>query len=240
MPGRQTHLIRVPRVHNHSLRARISRLGLDLIDGPFSIRPPAETDDYGWLECDLRLVIRSRADGNPESVSVYVDDSANREEGFIRPLIRHAIWHDMAGDLRRAAAGEQLWPGVAVTIGHFDRAEDVDVIIRELQGRLCAPPFAVMGLVPDRAIPEIECDHDRGRMRLYSRNGVQSLEYESPALQNDGGFTDAFFAAFSALRGAIQPLEADGWSESYQYDPDDLPDGGAFWRWDYRAGSLCV
>ena len=39
-----------------------------LVDGPFSIRPPLEVDDYGWLECDLRLT--QSTDGVAESAAV--------------------------------------------------------------------------------------------------------------------------------------------------------------------------
>lgn len=53
-------------------RHRVARVGNLLVEGPFSIRPPREMDDYGWLECDLRLT--HWRDGIIESAAVYVDD----------------------------------------------------------------------------------------------------------------------------------------------------------------------
>ena len=53
-------------------RHRVARVGNLLVEGPFSIRPPREMDDYGWLECDLRLT--HWRDVIIESAAVYVDD----------------------------------------------------------------------------------------------------------------------------------------------------------------------
>jgi hypothetical protein len=207
----------------------VARIGNLLVDGPFSIRAPREVDDYGWLECDLRLT--HKHGGVTESVAVYVDDSVNREAHFLEPVIRYVRWERVM-DIRRALAGEITWPTATVILSYFPNARtEVDRLMRDVQTRLTRVPFAVTGLVTDRSVPDATPD-DRGEVEVFARNGVQRIEVSTWAA-DDGGLHAAVINGIGALRPLLRPLALDGWSESYAHDLLSTELGGLR-RWDYR------
>jgi hypothetical protein len=209
-------------------KRRVVRVGNLLVEGPFSIRPPRDVDEYGWLECDLRLTQVS--DGVITSVAVYVDDSMNREEDFLEPVLRHVRWQ-RAEDVRRALAGEISWPTATVTLSHFGTARaDVDLLMREIQGRLSTAPFIVTGLVTDRSVPNAEPD-PRGEIQVFARNGVQRVEVATWAAE-DAGLHSVAADAIASLSRLMQPLRLDGWRETYSHQLDSDTLGGLYY-WDY-------
>jgi hypothetical protein len=218
-------------------RHRVARIGRLLIDGPFSIKPPESLDDYGWLECDLR-VTHWAADA-VHSAAIYVDDSMNRDADFLPPLLRYVEWN-RAADLRAASEGAIQWPTATVTLSYIDQARDeIDALIRRLQTRLGSLPFSVFGLSVDRSIPAVPSDH-RGRISLYSRNGIQSVEFHAPTSDRDAGLSDDMLAAVRALQGLRRPFRlGEGWRESYPYPLDASELGPSHW-WDYRKPPINV
>lgn len=201
-----------------------------LVDGPFSIKPPTELDDYGWLECQMRLT--HWAGGVVESAAVYVDDSMNREEGFLTPLLRHVRW-EQANDLRRAIAGELEWPTAVISLTpiHEHRAA-ADALVREIFRHAASLPLVPFGLSVDRAVPEIDID-DRGRLLLFVSNGVQNVEFSAPTSGADAGLSDVCLHGIATLREMVRPMALDvGWRESYPYPLSATDLGGSHW-WRY-------
>ena len=84
------------------IRRRVTGVGEALLQGPFNLRPPPELDDYGWLERELGLVLRTPV-GIAISAAVYVDATPEREECVVPPILRVAQWTRRA-DIRRATA----------------------------------------------------------------------------------------------------------------------------------------
>jgi hypothetical protein len=210
-------------------RHRVVRVGNLLVEGPFSIRPPQEVDEYGWLECDLRLT--QSVAGVVTSVAVYVDDSMNREEDFLPPVLRHTTW-ERAEDIRRALAGEISWPTATVRLSHVGNAQaEVDRVMRDVQARLGSAPFVVTGLVTNRAVPNAEPD-PRGEIQVFARNGIQRVEVATRAAE-DGGLHSAAVDAIASLTKLIEPISLEGWRETYSQDLRSEALSGLHY-WDYR------
>ena len=217
-----------PHIHT---RHRVVRTGNLLIEGPFSIKPPPAIDDYGWLEAELRLS-HWRADGVIESIAIYVDDSTNREEAFLPPMIRSATWNNKSDDIRRALAGDLAWPNVNVSLSYVGAAEgEVDAIVRGIQVCLARVPFVPVGLVADRSLPDLPPE-PRGRLAVYTRNGLQAVEVELWTRGTDAALNEAILDGLDSLRSFVRPIDTAGWRESYRF-PITRTDILNFDWWDY-------
>ena len=69
---------------------RILRIGNKLIEGPSAIFRISEGD---WLEKDLHIYFFDPKSGNIESYSIWSDDSMNKTENFLFPMIRVLKWN---------------------------------------------------------------------------------------------------------------------------------------------------
>jgi hypothetical protein len=210
----------------------IRSTGDAMIEGPHAIHPPEAIDDRGWLECDLRLSIGSSSSKPPESIAVYTDDTMNREEGFLPPMIRHAIWPTKSADLKAGSHGELLWPGVIISLGMLGaNASRVDTIIRTLHDCIPRLPFVPTGLSARRDTPDIDANWELGTLSLYTRNGTQAVEFHTEVLRSDNGFGRTFLDSFDELRKLVEPIPLDGWREYYWNELMSSAQKG--WYWDY-------
>jgi hypothetical protein len=223
--------------------SRLNRVGQTLVTGPRAIHPPPVIDDFGWLEPDLRLLWLGDGGATREAVSVFTDDTVNRDADFLAPLLRHAVWRRGA-DLERLRSVTSRppgapWPSVDVRLSAFERQRAaVDERLRALQRCLCRLPFIESGLVLDRMPPHFEWQHTWGARRvvfleIYSRTGAQVVTYESPPLEQDP-LTALFFDLFDYLTGIIEPLPLSGWRETYDWDLTARALPPRSWQWDYR------
>lgn len=188
-----------------------------LLDGPSAIFPPREMDEYGWLEADFRLTIKWPKQGKHESLSVFSDDSMNREENFLAPLIRRCVWNRSA-DL----ADTNAWPSVSVELGHVRDHSRVDAVLREVHRKLAGLPFAELGLSTRRDVADIEIDPSEPEFRVWARNGAQSIEYWSlPVSPAKLGLS--FGQVHEDLLAELVPLLQEGWRERYDYDLREEP-----------------
>jgi hypothetical protein len=209
----------------------VTGVGEALLQGPFNLQPPRELDDYGWLERELGIVLRTPR-GVARSVAVYVEATADREENLLPPVLRMAQWNRQA-DIRRAQTGKLAWPTERVRLGSLaGREAEVDLVIRAL-GRLAQLPFAPFGLGAHRPLPGMTAGN-AGHYQLYLRNGIRSVEFEAPVSDEDGGLSEAVLGAVEQLASLGRPIEPTGWRESYPYDLD-RGHGGAMWTWSYGA-----
>lgn len=212
---------------------RVHRIGSKIIHGPEAIHPPANIDDFGWVECDLRLQITSLDGKWEESIAIYTDCTMNRYEDYLKPVIRHAQWHRRK-DQVRALRAEITWPEIEISLSYFhEHYDSVDTLIRQIQSELISIPFAISGLTTEREGPELpEIEHpDGGYITIYSRNGTQSIEFATPMLVNNQ-LTTIFSQSFSQLKSLVTPLSKEGWREVYYRNLDNT-EPGEIWYWDY-------
>jgi hypothetical protein len=214
-------------------RYRLSRIGHALLKGPFSLKPPAALDDYGWLECTLRIQWASQSLGPMESIAVMVDDSVNRDADFLPPLLRLVRWTP-GEDYARAKAEPLAWPSVEVTLGRIRDWSQVQEYARELQQALVNSSFEPYGISAERGYPDLPYATEGGRYEVFTSNGVQALELATPALAGPGGHLTRLLASGRRLLlEQLEPFDATGWVESYPADLlHDLPEGRAYWRWE--------
>ncbi|MES2934034.1 MAG: hypothetical protein V4805_11175 [Pseudomonadota bacterium] len=96
----------------HINTRRCLLIGQELISGPTALYPPQTLDDSGWLEPDLRITLFWPGWRKIESIIVYADDTMNRENDFLDPMIRHCVW-----DRKNDWSGKNAWPSVEISIG---------------------------------------------------------------------------------------------------------------------------
>jgi hypothetical protein len=188
------------------------RIAFALFEGPRALFPPAHIDDYGWLEPDLVLQLRT-PNHSRQSLMLFTDNSMNRSASFLPPVLRHVFW-----DTSKDISPDTIWPSVSHALGHVHHWRKVQHIGRRLQRCLTAAPFAVFGHSSARAVPTLPVDPRSIDFRILSRNGVQSLDFQSPVLANDA-LSSLVLEAFELLLAEAAPLKADGWRERY----DDAP-----------------
>ena len=203
------------------------------MEGPVSLSPPAAVDDYGWLECALRIMWMPGGFNPAETVSLFVDDSANREADFLPPVIRMARWTAL-DDYERAKFEPLEWPSVAVTLGRVRDWPQVQAYASELQLALQAAPFEPYGVSGERGYPELEPAAGGGRYSVLASNGLQVLELTTPALAGSGSrLTELVATGRRLLADQLERFEPLGWIESYEHDlTHSFPDGRAFWGWE--------
>ncbi|HET7456687.1 MAG TPA: hypothetical protein VFJ74_03465 [Gemmatimonadaceae bacterium] len=217
-------------------RQRIDGIGGALVDGPRSLRPPDDEDDYGWLEPAARIVLQL-PDGRVRSLALFVDATAGRDEHFIPPVLRAAEW-DRRGDLRRATGSGLAWPAVAVRLLHAgdEAAVAVDETLADVQRRLAARPFVARGAghAPDARTADAAARPRGCTLRVFARDEARCLELEAPAWRDDDGLGEALAAAMDRIASLGEPLDVnDGWRERYAYDLTRGHESGP-WTWDYR------
>jgi hypothetical protein len=199
-----------------------------LLEGPTAIFPPGSIDDYGWLEADFSLTVKWPGNNIHESLHVFSDDSMNREDNFLAPMIRRCVWKrsvDMTG------ANE--WPTATIELGFVRDCSRVDALLRTVHRRLSGLPFAELGLSTQRDVADVELDSDEPEFRIWARNGVQSIEYWSlPVTPTQLGLS--LREVHSELLAELSPISQSGWRERYDHDLREEP--RASWELQVGAG----
>ena len=197
---------------------RIITIGELLIDGPRALIPPPSLDDFGWLEPDLRLVYWKAPGYRKQSVVLFVDNTVNRDIDFLQPIIRIAHW-----------------ASVNVQLGYFnDDKQHLQTAIYQFHQTLGSLPFLPFGLSARREVPHFPYT-DRGQLEIFASNGVQSVNFMTPALPDGDTLTDQFFSLLAQLETACQPFEQNEWRERYNYN---LPELSPLQAWDWDRNDL--
>jgi hypothetical protein len=200
---------------------------MTLVEGPRSLLPPEQLDDFGWLEPNLRLIWRPGIARGLESLIVFCDNTVNRDSDFLVPVLRYARW-DAARDLEALPA----WPQMEIQLGYFEARRDwVSNQVRRIEAALTHAPYIPFGLQAQRDIPEIEVAEDRGDIEIHCSNGLQSITWRAPALPAGDPLNDTFFAVLTELRATMEALPRAGWQEVYDHDPTKNQAHRA-WYWD--------
>jgi hypothetical protein len=206
---------------------RALTIGRALVHGPRALFPPETLDDFGWLEPELRLIYWKPPMKTYVSLAIYCDNTANRETNFLRPIIRFAQW-DRYHDL----ATHPAWPTTDIQLSYFDDQFDcVHQQVYAFHTALTHLPFSPFGISAQRDMPVLPTDDSTGELEIVVSNGVQRLEFSTPALPAVNHITQHFFTLFEMLSSILQPFDRNGWRERYDYNLDTLYPLKA-WDWD--------
>jgi len=197
---------------------RALTIGRALVHGPRALFPPETLDDFGWLEPELRLVYWKAPMKTYESLAIYCDNTVNRETKFLRPVVRFARWnryHDLAT--------RPIWPTTDIQLSYFD--DQFDRIHQEVYSfhmAITHMPFTPFGISAQREVPTLPTEDSGGELEIVVSNGVQTLEFATPALSADNLVTERFFTLFEMLTSILQPFDRNGWRERYNCNLDAL------------------
>lgn len=207
-------------------RRRCLRVGRALLEGPTAIFPPGSVDDFGWLEADFSLTIKWPGNNIHESLHVFSDDSMNRDDHFLAPMIRRCLWKRSAD-----MAGTNEWPTATIELGFVRDCSRVDALLRTVHRSLSRLPFAELGLSKQRDVADVELDFDEPGFRIWARNGVQSIEYWSlPVSPAQLGLS--LREVHSELLAELAPVSQSGWRERYDHDLQNEPQTS----WELQVG----
>jgi hypothetical protein len=222
---------------------RLHRVADALLEGPTSIRPPASEDRDGWLTrvLGIRLHLATPVPGRrmavyrdpQQAIAIYVDGTANRTKGFLRPVIRHASW-DRLADVTKLNDSIRPWPHVPVRLGTMQSRQITLAFVTRLHRRLRRHPF-VPYFSSRRGIPPLRAGGGGpGHMSVFVHNGAQTIEYAAPTNGPDHGLARLVIAGLRLLQDQMQPFPLRGWSECYPFNPVADPAGtDAHWTWRY-------
>ncbi len=190
-----------------------SAVGYELIKGPEAIFPPSEMDEFGWLEVDLQILLIPHDHKKIESISIFVDDTMNRQDNFLPPLIRHCTWQKGKND-----SEDNDWPTTETLYSHIENNEVVDKKIKKIQQNISRFEFKESGLSLKRDVAKIAIDYNKPRFELFSRNGLQTITINSWVTEDNNNFSDLVFELFNYLKKTLKPFNQNGWKERYKQD----------------------
>ena len=196
--------------------------GSALVDGPRALVPPGSVDEFGWLEADCRIVLIGSGYLRAESVAVFVDNTVNRSRGFLKPMIRHAVWN-RARDLRR----DPHWQSVRVAWGTVSDWPTTRRLVKELQTGVRNLPFVAYGISRARRGAPINYVPRWGSFRVEVSNGAQYLKLSSPWLRDDP-FSETVYRVAATLTRQLVRITPRGWVERYERD---LSQRRRHWDW---------
>ena len=220
------------------IQRKIFNLGYTIIDGPISIYQPG--NDLEWYEQDIFIKINItgvRSNINHilghESISIWADNTMNKEKNFFQPIIRHAKWMK-TDDLDKMRGKEKFsFPAVKILLGHIKENKELEKELLKFQEQIKYLPYVPSGLSLNRDIPELEYDHKFAAFSIFFRNGVQSIEFNSEPILEDI-FTQNVFDLFNTIKKHMEVFDHKGWIEKYNIDFNTLVNTG-YYKWDYST-----
>jgi hypothetical protein len=202
-------------------------IGHELITGPRAIFPPS--DNNGWLEKDISVYIHYFGDHRLQQISLWSDSTMNREENFLKPVIRFAHW-ERQNDMDKLKAGiPVMWPDVRIFLGYIKEElfNDLNDAIIDVQKHIPSLQFKPLGISLQRDVVDLNSDHSRN-LEIWVRNGVQSISYYSPFIENDV-FCKKVLDLKNIMLKSMHPFDHSGWKERY-----DKPFNNEIYDWDYK------
>jgi hypothetical protein len=208
-------------------RSRCLQIGGELINGPRALFPPTHGGPPDWLEPQLLITLRYPNYERIESVIVYCDDTMNKEDGFLPPMLRHAVWR-RPNDL----SGAHAWPSITVRLGSIKNQPAVDACLQMLQQNVQQISFPPpIGLSLNRDVADVIGVPTLPAYTISLRNGVQGFEYSSCSIENDS-FSIQINDSFSVLIAELNEIDPRGWLERYDRNlKTEFP--AICWEWNY-------
>ncbi len=213
----------------HLNRRRCLSVGWELIHGPRALLSPPKGDESDWLEPQLRITLRWPNYERIESIIVYVDNTMNKEDEFLPPMLRHAVWR-YPNDL----PGAHPWPSIVVRLGFLKNQFIVNDSLTNLEKHIPCIDYSSIGLSLKRDVPHVAAVPHLPEYALTLRNGVQSLEYSSCFLVDDS-MSSMIYDSFNALTAELSEIHPHGWQERYDRNlKTEFP--ATCWDWNYDVG----
>jgi hypothetical protein len=158
-------------------------VGRALIEGPEQLYPPSRIDNFGYLEPVLKIYDFPMAvTKHAYSWLIYTDDTINRHENFLVPVVRFADWNR---PYEQAVRRVRKWPVVNISQHILSENEQikVDKLLRELDRSLSKIDFVEAGLITNRETPP-ECYPNKDKsscnwvrhLSVVRSNACQSIE----------------------------------------------------------------
>ena len=135
-------------------QVRCAQIAFALLEGPYLIKPPVRIDNFGWLEPTLKIVKRTfGVDSVGVSCSVFVDNTINRENGFLEPLVRYVEW-DRAYENKFKRI--RTWPQAVIRHHILRKKEQKELhsLLLAIDKSLSNIEFLTAGLITDRSGPQ--------------------------------------------------------------------------------------
>ena len=213
-------------------------LGYIIIDGPLAIYQP--NNDFEWYEQDVFIkinIVGERDNINQilghESISIWSDNTMNKEKDFFIPIIRHAKWIK-TDDLDKIRDHETLaFPDVKVSLGNIKNLKKIENDLINFQKQINDFSYIQLGLSLQRDIPEVKYDKNFTAYSIFFRNGVQSIEFNSEPISGDS-FKKNVFSLFNTIKNQMEIFDNKGWIEKYNIDFNTLINTD-FYKWDYST-----
>lgn len=195
---------------------RVMRIGNKLVEGPSAIFRISEGD---WLEKDLHITIWDGGNRNISSYSLWTDDSMNKEEDFLPPMLRILNWNRRE-DLDELRKDEnRKFPKIEVELGtiknsKFNQFEKSFVSIQKVIKE--SNDYVPYKISKERDYAELEIDYEKEYLgfSVYVRNGSQSLEFSS-----SGNYSNPLIQQIQNLihlfNESIEPVTKSEWKERY-------------------------
>lgn len=137
----------------HQSRKRCNQIGRALLKGPYYVIPPVKVDRFGWLDPVLKIVQHQfGVERKDVACSVFVDNTANREKNYLKPLVRYVEWDRVyENKIKRIRS----WPKAEIThhVLQEDEQKELDSLLRKLDESLSKVEFLTAGLIIDRSDP---------------------------------------------------------------------------------------
>lgn len=206
---------------------RVMKIGNKLVEGPSAIFRLSEGD---WLEKDLHITIRDGEYRNISTYSLWTDDSMNKEEDFLPPMIRILNWKRRQ-DLEELREDENRnFPKIALELGtiknsKFEQLENSFISIQKAVKE--SNDYVPYKISRKRDYAELEIDFEKEYLdfSIYVRNGSQSME-----LNSCGNFSnplvDQIRRIIELLKESIEPVEKSEWKERYYELTEEYLEGG--------------
>ncbi len=195
---------------------RILKIGNKLVEGPSAIFSISKED---WLEKDLQITFYEPGMKKIESYSIWSDDSMNKENDFLSPMIRILTWnkHEDLENLRENA--QRNFPIIDLKLGEInqDKFEVVNNDFINLQKSIVNNHnYIPYKISTKRDSAEIEIDYEKDYLdfSIYVRNGMQTLNFSSSGNKTNKLVND-LIRMKELLIESIEIVNLSNWKERY-------------------------
>jgi hypothetical protein len=154
----------------------------------------------------------------------------NKEDNFLQPVIRFVHWEKL-NDLEKSRNNIEIdWPDVRIYLGYIksEKFDELNTALIELQNLIPKIHFAPLGISLSRDVAMVDESDLSVDYELWIRNGVQTICYYSPLIDNDI-FSKKVIDLKRLMIASLDKIDHTGWKERY-----DSPFDISSFDWDYN------
>ncbi|NOS93249.1 MAG: hypothetical protein HOP30_15120 [Cyclobacteriaceae bacterium] len=182
------------------------------------------------MEKDISIYARYLGDNRIHHISLWSDSTMNKENDFLKPIIRFAHW-ERQNDLDKSRDKIEItWPDIRIFLGYIkpEKFEELNSELIKLQQLIPKIHFASLGISLKRDVAELQRSDVSVEYEIWIRNGTQSLRYYSPLIENNV-FLEKAIELKQLLLASMDEIDLTGWKERY-----DSPLDTSSFDWDYN------